>query len=94
MPAHSELKAIGLLNHVGIKDPKKVFHSFRHNYRDSMDEAELYIQKIRVLGGWESGNTEDLYGSGLRPSTLAKAIARLRYKKPDLSHLYADRRNR
>jgi integrase len=80
------------LDHVGIKDRKKVFHSFRHNYRDALREADLSIEKVRALGGWESGKTEDHYGSGLRPSTLAQAIADVRYPELDLSHLHADRR--
>jgi integrase len=77
------------LDHVGIVDPKKVFHSFRHNYRDALREADISIEKVRALGGWSTGRTEDDYGKGLRPSTLAKAIEQVGYPGLDLSHLHA-----
>ncbi|MBZ9795221.1 DUF6538 domain-containing protein [Mesorhizobium sp. ES1-4] len=76
------------LDKVGITDPKKVFHSFRHNYRDALREADVSIEKVRALGGWTTGNTEDDYGKGLRPSTLATAIKAVAYPGLDLSHLY------
>ncbi|MDG4882430.1 site-specific integrase [Mesorhizobium sp. WSM4884] len=76
------------LDKVGITDPKKVFHSFRHNYRDALREADISIEKVRALGGWTTGNTEDDYGKGLRPSTLATAIKAVAYPGLDLSHLY------
>ncbi|MBB3147731.1 integrase [Phyllobacterium trifolii] len=76
------------LDHIEIKDKKKVFHSFRHSYRDALREADISIEKVRALGGWSGKNTEDHYGSGLRASTLAEAIEDIRYPKLDLSHLY------
>jgi integrase len=75
------------LDHVGVSNPKKVFHSFRHNYRDALREADLSIERVRALGGWATGRTEDDYGSGLKPSTLAKDIKAIRYPALDLSHL-------
>ncbi|UGY10181.1 site-specific integrase [Phyllobacterium pellucidum] len=79
------------LDHVKIKDKKKVFHSFRHSYRDALREADISIEKVRALGGWSGKNTEDHYGSGLRASTLAEAIEDIRYPKLDLSYLYQPR---
>lgn len=76
------------LDHVKIKDKKKVFHSFRHSYRDALREADISIEKVRALGGWSGKNTEDHYGSGLRANTLAEAIEDISYPKLDLSHLY------
>lgn len=76
------------LDKVGIIDPKKVFHSFRHNYRDALREADISIEKVRALGGWSTGNTEDDYGKGLRASTLATAIEAVGYPNLDLSHLH------
>lgn len=76
------------LDKIGITDPKKVFHSFRYNYRDALREADMSIEKVRALGGWSTGNTEDDYGSGLRPSTLATAIEVIAYPNLDLSRLY------
>ena len=36
-----------------------------------------------------SGGTEEIYGSGLRPSTLTREIAKVRYSGLDLRHLHA-----
>jgi integrase len=76
------------LDHVGVSDPKKVFHSFRHNYRDALREADLSIEKVRALGGWATGRTEDNYGSGLKPTTLAKDIEAVSYPELNLSHMW------
>jgi integrase len=76
------------LDRVGVKHAKKVFHSFRHTYRDALREADISREKVRALGGWTSGTTDDDYGSGLRASTLAKDIENVRYRELDLSHLY------
>ena len=78
------------LDHVGVSHPKKVFHSFRHNYRDALREADLSLEKVRALGGWATGRTEDNYGNGLRPATLAKDIEAVRYPELDLSSLGND----
>lgn len=75
------------LDKVGITDNRKNFHSFRHTFRDAMREAEIPQDRLRELGGWSSGSTEDDYGSGTRPSTLAREIAKIRYEGFDLGHL-------
>ena len=74
------------LDSVGVKHSKKVFHSFRHSYRDAVREAEISGEKVRALGGWTTGRTEDNYGSGLRASTLAKDIEAVSYPGLDLTH--------
>lgn len=71
-----------------MKHSKKVFHSFRHSYRDVLREADVSVEAVRALGGWSTGRTEDDYGSGLRASTLASAIEAVRYDGLDLEHLY------
>ncbi|MBB4651399.1 integrase [Aminobacter niigataensis] len=78
------------LDKVGVIHPKKVFHSYRHNYRDALREADISDEKVRALGGWTTGRTEDDYGSGLRPRTLAKDIEAIRYSELDLRHLYQE----
>lgn len=35
----------------GAKADKTSFHSFRHNYRDALREAEIGIERVRALGG-------------------------------------------
>ncbi|WP_293812143.1 site-specific integrase [uncultured Bosea sp.] len=75
------------LDKVGIKDARKNFHSFRHTFRDGLREAEIPQDRVRELGGWSSGSTEDDYGSGTRPSTLAQEIAKVRYEGLSLDGL-------
>ncbi|WP_267358935.1 MULTISPECIES: site-specific integrase, partial [unclassified Methylobacterium] len=76
------------LRSCGAAQPRTSFHSFRHNYRDALREADISVERVRALGGWSSGRTEDDYGSGLRASTLDREIAKVRYEKLDLSHLH------
>lgn len=76
------------LKSVGITERRKVFHSFRHTFRDALREADLSQERVRALGGWSSGKTEDIYGSGLRPNTLAGDMEAISYPGLDLSHLY------
>lgn len=71
----------------GAKTRNTSFHSFRHSYRDALREADISRERVQALGGWASGRTEDDYGSGLRPRTLAREIEKVRYDL-DLSHLY------
>lgn len=75
------------LDKVEIKDNRKNFHSFRHTFRDGLREAEISQERVRELGGWSSGSTEDDYGSGTRPSTLAQEVAKVRYEGLDLTEL-------
>lgn len=75
------------LDKVGIKDNRKNFHSFRHTFRDALREAEISQERVRELGGWSSGSTEDDYGSGTRPSTLAQDIAKVCYDGLNLDGL-------
>ena len=75
------------LDKVEIKDNRKNFHSFRHTFRDGLREAEISQERVRELGGWSSGSTEDDYGSGMRPSTLAQEVAKVRYEGLDLTEL-------
>jgi hypothetical protein len=56
-----------------------------------MREAYLSPDVARALGGWAGTGTDDHYGAGLRPSTLAQEIAKVRYPGLDLSHLHVKR---
>ena len=80
------------LKHAGITAERKAFHSFRHSFRDALREADLSPERVRALGGWSSGKTEDTYGRGLKPSTLARDIELVRYNDLQLSHLYEEQR--
>ena len=79
------------LKTVGAKERRTSFHSFRHNYRDALREADISRERVRALGGWSGdGGAEDDYGGGLRPRTLYEEICRISYDGLDLSHLYTD----
>lgn len=76
------------LTSVGIDDPKKVFHSFRHTWADAMRAAEVVEERRQVLGGWKGVGVDKLYGSGFPTALMADAISRLSYPNLDLRHLY------
>ena len=64
------------------------FHSFRHCFRDALREANAPLERVRAIGGWaDTGGSEAIYGKGFTPSTLAKEVAKVKYKGLDLSHL-------
>lgn len=79
------------LGKVGIEASSGVsFHSFRHNYRDALREAEISLERVRALGGWrrDSGGEEAIYGRGLKAETLYREIKKVRYPGLDLAYLY------
>ena len=58
------------------------------DYRDALREADISPERVRVLGGWAGGaGASDIYGGGLRPSTLYREIRKVKYPGLDLSHL-------
>ena len=78
------------LGKLGLDVTGVSFHSFRHNYRDALREAEIGLERVRALGGWrrDSDGEEAIYGKGLKAATLYKEIEKVRYPGLDLSHLY------
>ena len=67
------------------------FHSFRHNYRDALREADISRERVRALGGWtDSAGAEDIYGKGLKASTLRAEIEKVAYPELCLVHLYTN----
>lgn len=75
------------LNYCKVKKPRGSFHSFRHNFRDAMREANLDVDSVRALGGWKRTSIDEKYGGGHTLPTLKKAIDQVKYPKLDLSHL-------
>ena len=76
------------IERAGAKGDRQSFHSLRHTWRDALREGGVSRDAVLAMGGWKSGGTEELYGGGLRPSTLAREIAKVLYPGLDLSHLY------
>jgi hypothetical protein len=70
------------------------FHSFRHQFRDATRAAQLSVESVARLAGWESGDPNQhrqvfQYGGGVELlRMLAKDIAKVKYPDLDLSHLY------
>jgi integrase len=79
------------LDAVGARAPRTSFHSFRHSFRDALREANAPRDVVLALGGWSTGHVADDYGGGLRPSTLARWIGKVRFPGLDLSLLTGQR---
>jgi len=63
---------------LGITDPRKTFHSFRHGMADALRRGvELEIREI--LLGHSSGRVSAAYGSGYSLRALAEAVAKVEY---------------
>ncbi len=77
------------LRAIKVHTPKTTFHSYRHCATDALREAGVPADRIRAIMGWTgSGMEETVYGGGLRPRTLAREVAKVRYEGLDLSHLH------
>lgn len=69
---------------LGITDTRKVFHSFRHTFRDACREAGLDEEMSDALMG--HSNTQKMgrrYGSSFSLRRLNEAVSRIEY--PDLN---------
>ncbi|MBY3199974.1 site-specific integrase [Rhizobium laguerreae] len=56
------------------------FHSTRHTFRDALREAGLPHDATQALGGWSPKSVDERYGSGMRPQTLVKWMAEVKYE--------------
>ncbi|MEL0106599.1 MAG: site-specific integrase [Rhodospirillaceae bacterium] len=81
-----------VLNSLGYKDKRLVFHSFRHSFRDALREGEVNQEAVWKLGGWSpnSRGTDAHYGEGLSVKSLYKAIKNIEYPGLEVSHLYRE----
>ena len=75
---------------VKITDTRKVFHSFRHGFKDACRDSRIDKDiHDRLTGHGDGANEGDGYGGENFPlGPLDDAVARLRYQGLDLSHLY------
>jgi len=62
---------------VGIKDPKKVFHSFRHTWTDLAREAEIPEDMRLALAGRELRGSEAGYGAGYSLTSMEAWLTRI-----------------
>lgn len=71
----------------GVKDNRKVFHSFRHRFIDACRAARIEEEVRNAITGHASGNVGRGYGSGVPLEVKRDAIALVSFGKLDLSHL-------
>ncbi len=72
------------LTKIGAAAPRTSFHSTRHCFRDALRYAAAPRDVVLAVGGWAGGGgTEDLYGGGLRASTLHRWVGRIEYGGSD-----------
>lgn len=74
----------------GIADHRKVFHSFRHGFKDACRAARITEEVHDALTGHAGGGVGRSYGGGVPLNVKAEAIAKVRYEGLDLSHLHMD----
>ena len=67
---------------LGITDPKKTFHSFRHSFIDDMRELGVQDSLVkRMVGHTDSSTTFGIYGSRTPVKAMLEAIRGL----PDIN---------
>lgn len=72
---------------IGLPDPNIVFHSFRHNFRDALREADVGLELSRALMGHSDESVHASYGTGPSLKALNQAISAISYQL-DLSFLH------
>lgn len=74
---------------VGIKDPRKVFHSFRHTFKDACREAGVPEDHHDQITSHSSRgrNVGRGYGRGIPLATINISLQRVRYPGVDLPRL-------
>jgi integrase len=79
------------LDSLGIDDPKKTFHSFRHTFRDAMIVGGVAPEIRDRMGGWAPTTTGQKYGGSaeVKAKTYAPEIAKVSYSTLSLDHLYS-----
>jgi len=65
----------------GISDPRKVFHSFRHTFKDACREAGIARELHDRITGHSLGNIGDTYGVGPGLEYIHKAMDKLYPKR-------------
>lgn len=69
---------------IEIPNGGPTFHSFRHNFRDAMSEADLPQEVAARLGGWRlPGVMNEVYGSGRMRRGLLEHLSKITYGEID-----------
>jgi len=67
---------------VDLKDPRLVFHSFRHGFKDGLRRAMVEERIQDAIMGHEPEHVSSDYGLGYAPAELNKAIKAVTYPSP------------
>ncbi|MDR3463689.1 MAG: site-specific integrase [Beijerinckiaceae bacterium] len=80
------------MDHIGIVDPKKNFHSFRHTFRDAFRLVpDVPPERVRMLGGWTLAGSDARYGGSaiVTARMLSEEIGKIGYPGLNLDGLLA-----
>lgn len=79
-PGHAPSKWFGRYKtRLGITDPRKTFHSFRHTLIDDLRDAGVQDSLIKRIAGHEDGAvTFSIYGSRSLLKAMAKAMLQIK----------------
>ena len=67
-----------LREQLGITDPTRVFHSFRHSWEDAADAADMQQSHRRVLAGRSAnGDSQAAYGAGPALPALLESLSKI-----------------
>jgi integrase len=80
----------GFLTSAKARKPGTSFHSFRHCYADAVRVAEMPLEYMRLLGGWNNQGAESEYGGkGVSlAAALLNSLSKVDYVGLDLWHLH------
>ncbi|WP_167730158.1 site-specific integrase [Terasakiella sp. SH-1] len=71
------------LKSIDADAPKTSFHSFRHNFRDALREADVRHEIAMQLGGWADGSrgksAQLFYGKGFTIKAVLTELNKVRY---------------
>lgn len=82
-------KANRYLDRIGITDPRKVYHSFRHTFKDAARKAKLEKAMRDKLQGHAHHDVAEDYGIGWDLQDLYEAICKISYAGVNFDALVA-----
>ncbi|MCB5203901.1 site-specific integrase [Neorhizobium sp. T786] len=78
-----------LLESVGVKGPKKVWHSLRHSFEQAYRDSRVDSAIMDQLQGHSPKAMHGVYGDGYGLDALNEGIKSISYRDLDLSHIGA-----
>jgi integrase len=76
------------LSSVNLKDPRLVFHSFRHGFKDALRRGAVEERIQDAIMGHEPEHASSEYGLGYAPAVLYQAMNAVNYLELDLTALH------